>query len=158
MKRLPYTKCPAFQTGSCFMLIIVISMLIGCKTANYGRYKVNREVEKLFNSGQVLADHTYYYTGSNTRPEAVMGIQKNYILDEELWNKAGDIQKNLKFWVEQMNNNLSATGYDILAPDGKQIGIYYTPWSTGPVKMGENNQVIIFLPEKESHSRQPRGK
>lgn len=131
-------------------------MLFGCKTANYGRFKSSLEVEKIFKSGQVLSGHQYYYSGSNTNPDAVMGIHQNYALDDEFWNKAGDIQKELKSWVEQININLMASGYYIMTPDGKKIGVYYSPWSTGPVKMGDNNQVIIHLPDKESDTRRVR--
>lgn len=156
MNRLLIKNLFTCRPGRLFSLMVMGMMLIGCKTADYGTYKVNREVEKLFNSGQVLTDHKYYYTGPNTQPDAVMGIRKSYILDDEYWDKADDIQKNLKFWAQQMNNKLTATGYDIMAPDGKQIGIYYSPWSTGPVKMGENNQVIIHLPDKDSDTRRMR--
>ncbi|MFC1798345.1 hypothetical protein ACFLZL_00870 [Thermodesulfobacteriota bacterium] len=134
--------------GRLFVLIIMVSMLIGCKTANYGKFKISTEVDKIFKSGQVLSDHNYYFTGSNVRPTAVMGINKNYTLDDKFWDKANDIQKNLKFWVEWINSKLEASGYYILAPDGKQIGIYYSNRDTGFVRIGENNQVIIALPDK----------
>ena len=54
---------------------------------------------------------------------------------------------------ENKNNNLNAFGYYIFAPDGKQIGIYFSRWSTGPVKMGENNTVIVYLPDKDEDRR-----
>jgi len=126
------------------VLIIMTSMLIGCKTANYGKFKQSSEVEKMFASGQVLSDHKYYHTGSNSRGGAVMGINKNYTLDDESWDTAKDIQKELKSWVERMNKRNDAWGYYILAPDGQQIGIYYSRGDAGSVIMGENNQVTIF--------------
>jgi hypothetical protein len=157
MNGLSNSKRLTIHIGRFFALIFLVALLIGCKMANYGSFKQSREVEKIFTSGQVLGDHNYYYPGSSTRPDAVMGIQKNYTLDDEYWSKSNDIQKELKFWAEQMNNNLTATGYNILTPDGKQIGVYYSPWSTGPVKMGENNQVIIYLPDKEADTRRRIG-
>ncbi|MFC1798581.1 hypothetical protein ACFLZL_02095 [Thermodesulfobacteriota bacterium] len=153
MNSLSNAKHPVTRISRWLVLIIMATMLIGCKTANYGKFKQSREAEKIFTSGQVLSEHKYYYTGSNTRPDVVMGIHQNFTLDEEYWDKAQDIQKELKFWVGQMNNDMSAFGYYILSPDGKQIGIYYSRWSTGPVRMGENNQVIISLPDKEADTR-----
>ena len=140
------SKHPIWLFGRLLVLIIMVSMLIGCKTANYGKFKQSREVEKIFTSGQVLSDHKYYYTGSNSRPSTVMGINKNYTLDDEFWDKAKDIQKELKLWVGQMSKSMNVWGYYILAPDGQQIGIYYSRRDTGSVKMGENNQVAISLP------------
>jgi len=128
------------------VLTIMVSMLIGCEMANYGKFKQSREVEKIFTSGQVLSDHKYYHTCSNSRARAVMGINKKYTLDDEFWDKAKDIQKELKLWVGQTNKRKNAWGYYILAPDGQQIGIYYSRGDAGSVKMGENNQVTIFPP------------
>lgn len=156
MNKLANSKKLLCLPGKLFLLAVTGFMLIGCKTANYGTYRVNPEVDKLFVSGQVLADHKYYYSGSNARPDAVMGIQKNYTLDEEFWSKADDVQKNLKYWAEQINKNLKASGYYILAPDGKKIGIFYSSWSTGPVQMEGNNRVIVYLPDKESDTRTMR--
>ena len=144
--------------GRWLVLIIMVSMLIGCKTANYGRFKQSSEVEKMFTSGQVLPDHKYYYTGSSSRASTVMGINKNYTLDDEFWNKAKDIQKELKLWVGDMRKRQNVWGYYILAPDGQQIGIYYSNWDAGWVKMGENNQVTITVPVKPSDGDGGRGK
>lgn len=124
-------------------LIVIAFMLISCETANYGKFKQSREVEKIFTSGQVLSDHNYYYTGSSSRPSTVMGINKNYILDGEYWDKAKDIQKELKLWVGEMSKRANVWGYYILAPDGQEIGIYYSRGDAGSVKMGENNLVTI---------------
>jgi len=128
------------------VLIIMVFLLIGCNTASYGTFKQSREVEKIFTSGQVLSDHIYYYDGSNSRTSTVMGINQNYTLDDEFWDKAKDIQKELKLWVGQMSKSMNVWGYYILAPDGQQIGIYYSREDTGWVKVGENNQVTISLP------------
>jgi hypothetical protein len=85
-----------------------------------------------------------------------MGIHKDFILDDELWDKVKDIQKEIKYWVDQMNKNLLAAGYYILSPDGRQIGIYYSQWPTSPVQMDQNNKVIIYLPDKDAELRRSR--
>ena len=142
--------------GSLFLIVLLSVLLSGCQTANYGKFRHSREVAKIFKSAQVLPDHQYYYTGSNTQPDAVMGIHKDFILDDDLWDKAKDIQKEIKYRVDQMNNNLLAAGYYILSPDGKQIGIYYSQWPTSPVQMDQNNKVIIYLPDKDAELRRSR--
>ena len=152
------SKSLKYLFGRWLVLIIMVSMLIGCKTANYGTFKQSREVEKIFTSGQVLPDHKYYYTGSNSRASTVMGINKNYTLDDEFWDKAKDIQKDLKLWVGQLSKAMNVWGYYILAPDGQRIGIYYSRRDTGPVEMGENNKVTISLPVRDSGGDGGRGK
>jgi hypothetical protein len=144
--------------GRWLVLIIIVSMLIGCKTANYGKFKQSPEVEKIFTSAQVLSDHKYYYTGSNSRPSTVMGINKNYTLDDEYWDKAKDIQKELKLWVGELSKRANVWGYYILAPDSQQIGIYYSHGDAGSVKMGENNQVTISVTDRFPDGDGGRGK
>lgn len=138
------------------LLTLVISFFIlnGCQTANYGKFSLNRDLEKIFISGQVLPDHNYYYSGSNVRPDAVMAIHQNYTLDgDKLWTKINDPQKELKSWFRETNKMLSGHTYNLLAPDGKQIGIYYSTWKTGFIKMEENNQVFIMPPDREAEKR-----
>ena len=130
--------------------------LTGCQPANYGKFKLSRDVEKIFISRQVLPDYKYYYSGSNVRPDAIMAIHPNYTLDDELWTKIRDPQKELKLWFRETHKMLSAHTYYILSPEGKQIGIYYSRWRTGTVKMGENNQVIITPPDREADMERPR--
>ena len=144
--------------GRWLALTILVSLLIGCKTANYGKFKQSHEVEKLFTSGQVLPDHKYYYAGSNSRPSTVMGINNNYTLDDEFWDKTENIQRDLKLWVGDMGKRENVWGYYILAPDGQQIGIYYSNRDAGWVTMGENNQVTISTPDRLRGGDGGRGK
>ncbi len=143
--------------GARLLLIGCVIILAGCSMASYGRFKQSGEVEKIFKSGRVLMDHEYYYSGSITRPDAVMGIQKGYALEDEYWSKADEIQKYLKFWVEQMSRDWLVKGYGILAPDGKQLGIYFSRWNNGPIIMQENNRVEVYLPDKEGDRLWRRG-
>jgi len=139
-------------------IMVVLFMFLGCM-ANFCRYKVSSDIQKTFETFQVLADHVYYFTGSTTRPDAVMGLHKSYILTSaDLWSEVKDINKELKFWVQQMSNNPSwpTYGYTILDPNGKQIGIYYSAFDTAPVKMEGENKVSVYLPDKDSTKTGPR--
>lgn len=131
--------------------IVIFFILIGCMAASVGKFKQNREVDTLFKSGQVLSGHTYYYAGSMDNPDAILAIQPSYTLDDDSWVKIDDIHKHLDRWVRQMGRHWSLSGYDILAPDGSRIGIYYSPWDNGLIIMEADNRVTIYPPDREAY-------
>lgn len=139
------------KAGAMFFTMSIL--LIGC-LAGYGRMGYSREATRLFESYQLLPDHKYYYSGPEANPVAVIGIHRDYILDSSLWLEVDLNSQKLKSWVRTMkdkhhNYPESPDGYYILDPEGKKIGIYYTPWNPGPVKMLSNNHVSVYLPDDE---------
>ncbi|MFC1817186.1 hypothetical protein ACFL0M_14915 [Thermodesulfobacteriota bacterium] len=151
MKILIKTKKNAIRINILFFF--AMTTFVGC-LANYGTYRASDEVNKAFEAFQVLPDYTYYYSGSDVSPDAIIGIHKRYKLSSaDLWTKVDPTSKQLKYWVEAMTMENhrgfpeSPDGFYVLDPDGNQIGIYYTLWAPGPVKMEEDNQVSVYLPD-----------
>ena len=145
------------EKGSLIFLIVALALLVGC-SGTFGKFKRSDEVKKIYETYQVQPDYNYYYSGSNTRPDAVMGIQKNYTLTTpKLWTEVTLDSKQLKFWVEDIKKDpvYQPDGYFILDDKGKQVGTFYTRWDTGPVKMQGAMQVDVYLPEKDSYKRSP---
>ena len=144
-------------TGTLFFLMIFIFM--GC-LASFGNIRPSKEVETFFETNQILPDHKYYYTGSDNAPDAILGIHRNYTLDNDTWIEINLTPEQLKYWVRRITNNrgysLTNYGYRIVDPSGNPIGIYYSSLDWVPVKMGENNRVIVYTPSssmspKRSH-------
>ena len=145
------------KRSSLVFLITALALLIGC-SGTFGKYKRSDEVTKTYETYQVLPDYNYYYSGSNINPEAVLGIQKSYTLTSaDLWIAVTLDAKQLKYWVETMQKNIARPpdGYYILDNKGKPVGIYYTRWDTGPVEMQGENQVEVYLPDKDTFNRNP---
>lgn len=85
------------KRSALIFLIAALTLLIGC-SGTWGKYKRSDEVKKTYETYQVLPDYNYYYSGSNVRPEAVMGIQKDYTLTSaDLWTAVDLDSKQLKF-------------------------------------------------------------
>jgi len=140
------------------LLLVVIGLFAGCaaNSKNFGKNKLSDEASKSFESLQVLPDHTYYYCGSEAKPDAILAVNNSYVLtSDDLWTKSAPDGKKLKYWVESMQNSVATPpyGYFLLSPDGKQIGAIYTRWDPGPVEMGKGNRVSIYLPNKDKGER-----
>ena len=109
-------------------LIFLLAWVAGC-SGNYGRLNVNPEVKKQFENYQVSDDYRYYFSGSSVNPRVVIGIHKDYQLITNLWQPVDLSPHQLKFWVDpfSLNANIDhSNGSDILTPDGKKIGVWYS--------------------------------
>ena len=136
--------------------LLMVALLTGC-FANYGKYKISRDVAGMFESLQVPDEYKYYYAGSDKDPDALMGLHRDYTLNNDLWKETDMNRDQMKKWIAEINligYSTTAHGRYILDPNGKTIGMYYSKWEGGPIKMESGNQVVIHLPDTD-RNRQP---
>jgi hypothetical protein len=135
--------------------ILMIGLLAGCAAnqqarGNYGTLKPSSEVNQIFQKYQVLPQYRYYITGSETKPQAIIGIDQNYTLDTRLWQAVPDLtSEQLKEWVDQMllfRPQLYTFGAYILGPNEQQVGIWYSPYNDTTVTMQADNQIEVVPP------------
>ena len=137
------------------MILLLAIIFTGC-LGGYGGYRTSSEVDRLFSTYQVLSDHTYYYTGSDTRPGAILTIHNDYTLTSaDLWNRKAVTADDLRYWVSAMTSNLSNLpfGYYIVDPDGRRLGVFYATWDRGAVEMTGDRQVAVHLPTRIEDAR-----
>ena len=148
-----------------FSLLITVAFIASC-SGNYGRLVYNDNVKKAFETYQLPPNHTYYYSGPDALPDAVIGIRNEYRLESKFWKPVEPTQKLLKNWLEwrwgqsRDGFNFERNGQDILAPDGRQIGVWYAvknwkEWAT--VKMINDKTFVVSPPlSKQKSSRSDR--
>lgn len=138
-----------------FCLTVTIVLFSAC-AGTHVKYKVSSEVENSFKSFQALPDHTYYYDQRGGVPSAIISIHKSFTLtNAEFWDKVDLSGNQLKTLVEAMTNDSRNAmwppyGYDILDPNGKRIGMYFTPWDTGLIILKSGNRVSVGFPERDT--------
>jgi hypothetical protein len=136
--------------------------MAGCAgTGNHRGLVYNANVKKAFETYQLPPNHAYYYSGPDAMPDAVIGIQKEYLLKSRFWKPVELTPKLLKRWLEykgpRYGYDLSNNGSDIMAPDGRQIGIWYSirNWQDKTtVEMIDDKTVIVSSPIKNRSGRQ----
>ena len=153
MKSINHNIRKIFVTG--VILTTTIFFNTCANMANYGSNKLSDAARDKIENFQVLPDHNYYYTGSNVRQQALIAIHKSYTVSEGIWKKVEPTSKDLKYMVGEMQKSVVEPpyGYDILDPQGKLIGIYYSRWDLWPVKMEGGNKVTIYAPDKKESAR-----
>jgi hypothetical protein len=135
--------------------ILMSSLLAGCAAnqqarGNFGTLKPSREVDQIFQKHQVLPEYKYYISGSVTKPQAIIGIDRNYTLDTRLWQAAENLtSEQLKKWVDQMllfRPQLYTFGAYILGPNGERVGIWYSSYNHTTVAVHADNRIEVVPP------------
>ena len=117
---------------------------------NYGSIAPRGDATEAFESYQVQPDLNYYFSGSDTWPDALMGLNKAYTLDSSLWKKLEMTPEIMKKMVSSMKGRPSVPilhGFAILDPQGRQIGQWYSVLNIRTViKMVDEKTVDIYTP------------
>ena len=149
-----------------FFLLASIAWAIlssaGCKSLykDYGTIVPNKEVTQAFEIYQIDPDLNYYISGPDMFPNAIMGLNKAYTLDNDLWKKiemTPEVFRNLVGNMQTRASELSRFqhGFAILDDKGRQIGIWYSPLDAGAViKIQDERTVIIHTPPLDLYERQ----
>jgi len=140
------------------LAILTISALFIFSNANamhskYGHWKQDPAVKAQIETGKVLPNHTYYYTGSINGPECFMAIDNNFKLrDSRVWAKADEMSdKMMKGWLQSMSQShgkigLTVKAGDVTTPDGRKAGIWYSHYSVNIVEEPSPGELIIYQP------------
>jgi hypothetical protein len=121
------------------ILIIVLVLCIGFivffmsrSGENYGMLKPSESATASFESYSQAPDLDYYYSGPESHPLAIIGVEKKFRFDSaKHWMKIGPGQDSLKQMTEgmqsralQLNQNLR--GFEMVDQRGERIGEWYS--------------------------------
>lgn len=132
----------------CLFLALMLPVVSGCGASNYGRLQGSREATEVFNQNQVLSDYTYYYSGFQTIPYGIIGIDNNFRLRSSHWKRIDmnpDLLNRLTYRMQSVYS-LDPRGSWILDPAGRRVGIWYSSQLWTKVKLGKNNQIVVLTP------------
>ncbi|MGZ3596429.1 MAG: hypothetical protein ACXWMS_01005 [Syntrophales bacterium] len=124
---------------------------------NYGSIVADGRVMEAFDKFQVNPNYDYFYSGSEVYPNAVMGLDKSYTLESDLWKKVDmtpaklrEIVTSMKDKAATVNLMTSLHGFVILDDEGKRIGVWYSilkATANSSVKMKDSKTVLIDTPD-----------
>jgi hypothetical protein len=138
------------------VLFGIMVLLSGCSTfgGRYGAIVIDDAVRKNFEAFRMDPGMNYYYSGPDAAPNALMGLKKDYILDNDLWKTIEPNPKVFKDIIRSMQDKgmqFMTLQYGFVMKDdrGKPIGVWYSIFDIKPliVKMGEGNKVVVYTPE-----------
>jgi hypothetical protein len=149
MERLDH---PAARSRLWFLGAIglaLLGLLCSCTTSNYGRLQSSHEITQLFENAQVLQDHSYYFSGLQGVPDAIIAIHPNYALRDKLWTPVDFTHAALEKWVYRMSyvQLTNPHGAWILGPKGDRLGIWFAAQRGTSVRLDRENRVVVSPPK-----------
>ncbi len=133
---------------ACLLLLV---LLAGCGASRpTGRWVTSSDVLQTFRSGTILPHHTYYYTGSPVEPDAVIAIDNSFQLRTKVWSRVDITQKLLDRWMFWAATDMSVLcpykAGIILAPDGRQVGVWFSKFAFNTIRSPEPGVIEVYLP------------
>ncbi len=150
-------KTTPFRNQLLYLLLLTLAVLpAGCATLTrgFGTFAPDESVARYFQDYQMDPDINYYFSGSDVYPNAIMGLRKEYVLDNDLWRPIPKDPGIFNKMVEGMYYKASEAsrflhGFVMKSPEGRNLGVWYSLSSVKMrLKMGEGNKVIVFTPEQ----------
>ncbi len=145
------------------LTVVLILALTGCASFKMrGSFQADRDVDRSFERFEFRQDVNYYSSGSDSYPNALMGLGKEYTLESDLWKKVENA-KTLRDMVQGMQKktgemNLALHGFRILDNEGKAIGIWYAILDArAALVMKGDKRVLVYTPDLDTYIRREGG-
>jgi len=140
------------------LLVVIHGTLTGCATTAGEKSSgvvTSREATEIWHSYEILPNYHYYYSGPDTQPNYIIGIDDRYKLMTEFWKPVDLTPAMLKNWFNYIRPRVGYSqdpfGAFISDSNGERIGLWYSvrDWRlTGTATVGENNQVFVTRPAR----------
>jgi hypothetical protein len=117
-------------------LVIVAAMVAACSVANIGGIRESREVTHQFEALEVNPNYRYWYLNQENNPFGVTGLDRDYRLDGgPMWQAVAPDSDSFRKVVGLVRSfpmpNSYTSGFAIIDPQGRQIGVWYSSLTAG---------------------------
>ena len=146
------------------MCILIVLPSSGCTSSlfkKYGKIRPDSTAAKAFETYQINPNYNYYISGSDVYPHVIIGLDKAYKLEPDLWKhvdmtpqKLRELVIDMQAKVSTLNLMLFLHGFALVDDKGKQIGIWYSILEARTsLKMKDDHTVIIITPDIDTYLR-----
>jgi len=120
---------------------------------HYGELRVNPDVGEAFENGEVQERLRYYTSGPDGAPNAMMGLDRDWVLAPGLWKPAEMTPTRMKTLVGSMEERgQTLFGFDMVDHRGQKIGELFSVLGVQTtIVMGRDNQVDIETPPVDTY-------
>ncbi len=130
------------------LFLMAGSLLAGCFGA-YGDLRSDPSVTLQFKEVRVPDGYRYFYNGRKFMPYAVVGIDPDIRFNSRMWSpvdpKGEDFKRMLDFMYDQYRGT-DPMGAEILDPQGKRVGIWYSTYRHTAVKIEKDGSLSVLSP------------
>jgi hypothetical protein len=118
------------------LLAVAAAWVSGCTLANIGNLQTSAEVTRQFESLGINPNYRYWYLNQENNPYAVIGLDREYgFSDGPLWRAVEPDSPTFKKVAGLVRSfpvpGSFTTGYSILDPQDRAIGVWYSSLGAG---------------------------
>ena len=137
--------------------IFLITIVIWRFGERYGKIRPSRDVTEAYDRFRVDPNLHYYISGSDVYPNAIIGIDKAWIMESDLWKKKDLSSQDMKELVQNMRAKsaeriLTLHGFDIFDNRGRKIGDWFSIMGViMTVEIRGEKRVIVHTPPLDTY-------
>jgi hypothetical protein len=118
------------------LLVLVGGIVAACSMANIGAMRNSSEVTQQFEKLEARPNYRYWYLNQENSPYAVVGLEREYRLDDDpMWQAVAADSTTFRKVVGLVQSfplpNSYTSGFAIMDPQGRQIGVWYSSLTAG---------------------------
>jgi hypothetical protein len=133
--------------GSALLMALPAVLIAGCAMGNIWGVQISNEVDRAFENLKVNTDYRFYYYGLENSPYAVVGIEKQYHINDPDWREVDPSSEAFKKVVGLVRYfpwyNSYTFGSYIVDAEGRRIGVWYSSLIAGFRANPETGDVIV---------------
>lgn len=126
-------------------LLMLAPFLSGC-TGTWGSLRSSPDLLSGIESRSLDPAFAYYYCGRDNLPYAVVGIDKAYTFGSKFWFRIEtmeEVYKKIDHLADLEPHQYRRYAKDILAPDGRKVGSYFSYYFATGVSVDESTRTVI---------------
>ncbi len=127
----------------------------------YGSLRPSESVTRAYEQHELNPDSTYYSSGPDVYPHAVIGIDRSLILDSDLWKQRNFDPETFRETIQNMQSRALSTmqmlhGFEIVDQQGRRVGTWFSVLDVRTtIKMLKDNRIRIDTPPLPSVAESP---
>lgn len=131
---------------------VLIRRIIG---GQYGQFQPSGDVTSCYENFRVDSGKNYYISSSDTYPAAIIGIDKTWTLETDLWQKKELSAPLMKEFVQNMqakalDQGAALHGFDIFDNKANKIGDWFSFAGISlSVKITGERKVVVYPPPND---------
>lgn len=139
--------------------IAAIALIRWRAGTRYGAIKPSKNVTTAYECFSIEPELNYYISGSESCPNAVIGIDATWILKSDLWKKKDLGPQEMKELVQNMRSkalelNITLHGFVICDNRGRKIGNWFSVMGLTMVVEVTGEKIVIIHPPPVDTYRQ----
>jgi hypothetical protein len=137
--------------------IFLITIVIWRVGERYGKIRPSGDITEAYDRFRVDPNLNYYISGSEIYPNAIIGIDKAWTLESDLWKKKDLSSQDMKELVQNMQAKsaeriLTLHGFDIFDNRGRKIGDWFSIMGViMTVEITGEKKVIVHTPPIDTY-------